>query len=316
MRFTPAKVTMLMFLVIGGLIVAFIAKRLLAVEDVVPEIRTRNIPTAIAVLEPGTVVTAAHLGVAPIREDALEADMLISNRSIVGRVVKNPIQPLHPIRATDLYPPGEFPPIEVAPGHRAVSISLGQPVEMVDGLITPGQYVDVHFTPSNTNNDERFRGGFTMTLFKGVKVLAINRSVRQGGVDQLDSTVTFELTPRQANVILLARGKGTVTLSYTPDQKKGDGGVAVASEDRATLEEILGLAPIPKPDPPQYVDSEIYKGGSRSALRFRDGRLDDGMPPLDRPAQTASPPAQSPPADDRVVPDPQDIRERDTTAAR
>ncbi|MEX0702853.1 MAG: Flp pilus assembly protein CpaB [Planctomycetales bacterium] len=314
MRFTPAKVTLLMFAVIGGLIAAYVGKKLLATEEPPVEVRTRNIPSPIANLEPGTVVSAAHLGIATVREDQLEPDMLLNNRVIVGRIVKKAIQPLHPIRAADLYGPGEFPPLIVEPGSRVVSIALREPVEMVDGLVAPGQYVDVHFTPTNFTNDERFRGGFTMTLFKGVKLLAINRSVRQGGVDQPGTTVTFELTPPQANVILLAREKGTITLSYTSDQRKGDGGVAVASEDRATLEEILGLAPIPEPDPPQY--SEIYRGTGRSGLRFRDGRLDDGVPvddpPGRRPATAPAPPGDNgPPA----PPPSEPVRPRDTTAA-
>ncbi|MEX0716296.1 MAG: Flp pilus assembly protein CpaB [Planctomycetaceae bacterium] len=324
MRYTPAKVTLLMFAVIGGLIAAFVAKRLLATEEEPPVVRTRNIPTPIAELEPGTVVTEAHLGVAPIEESALESDMLLSNRSIVGRVVKVRIDPLNPIRAADLYPPGEFPPIDVAEGSRAVSISLREPVEMVDGLVSPGQFVDVHFTPANNTSDERFRGGFTMTLFKGVKVLAINRSIRQGGVDQAGSTVTFELTPQQANVILLAREKGTISLSYTSDQQRGDGGVAVASADRATLDEILGLAPLPEPEKPDYFNSEIYQGTSRNALRFRDGRLDDGTSNDDRPASGSTPPRRTPtpptdaPDDSRPAEPPAEVPvpPRDVTAAR
>lgn len=324
MRFTPAKVTLLMFGVIGMLIAAFIAKRLLATEEAPPVVRTRNIPTPIAALEPGMMVTEAHLGVAPINENDLEPDMLLSNRSIVGRVVKSAIDPLNPIRAGDLYPPGQHPPIEVSEGNRAVSISLREPVEMVDGLIAPGDFVDVHFTPDNNTNDERFDGGFTMTLFKGVRVLAINRSIRQGGLDQSGSSITFEMTPKQANVILLARSKGTIALSFTPDQQPGDGGVAVASADRATLEEILGLSPLLEPEQPDYFNSEIYQGTSRSALRFRDGRRDDGSSNDDRPARSSttprrtrtpasdvpddSPPAE-PPAEVPVPP-------RDITAAR
>lgn len=269
---TPAKVTFLMLFVVGGLVTAYVSKKLFAVDEAKPEVVTRNIPVAVGEVPAGTTVTAAHLGVATIPVSQLEPDMLRNERAIIGRVAKEKLLPLRAIRADDLYPPGEYPPVAVAPGMRAVSVALKDDVPLVDGLVRPGRFVDVLFTPDALPDDKRFGGGLTLRLFQGVRVLVVQRS-RNGSGGGNAQTVTFELSPQQANILTLARDKGTITLTYNPEGK-GDGGVAVRGDDRATLDEILGLRP---ETPTRPFVSEIYRQGGRDAIRFQDGRrLDDG----------------------------------------
>ncbi len=273
-RLTPAVLTLMLFVVVGGLVAAYIAKGLFAVEKGQPVATTRLVPMAIHDLEPGTIITDRHIGQGPTDIASLTRDVLISERVIVGRAVKERIPAATAIRAGQLYQPGERPPLEVPDDMRAVAISVGPSVAMVDGLIRPGEYVDVHFTPSSSgSNDQRlFRGGLTLTLFKGVKVIAINQNYTQGSVDRSGNTLTLELTPEQANIIILAEQKGSLTTTFTPDGP-GSGVVAVSSEDRATLDEILGLKPLPTPEPP--FSAEIYRGGSREYIEFRNGKRYD-----------------------------------------
>lgn len=270
-RLTPAMLTVIMLLVVGGLVTAYVAKNLLARDEAPPEDPVVNVPMAIANLEPGTVITEAHLALGPARRSGLDREVVRSNRVLVGRVVRNPITAAEPIRTTDLYPPGEYPPLEIADGMRAVSIGLGDGSAVVDGLVRPGQYVDVHFTPESYP-DEDYTGGMTMTLFKGVKVLAINRASRAGSVGRGANSVTLELTREQANILILAKQKGALQLTYTPEGP-GTGGVAVADEDRATFDEILGLDPPEPPEEPAV--TEIYSGTGRRVLTFRNGRRSD-----------------------------------------
>ena len=271
---TPAKVTLLMFGVFGVLIAAYIGKRLLAGKEEAPPVATRNIPMAISELEPGTLVTDEHLGLGPIAIKNLKPEMMTSNRVIVGRIVKERIPAATPISTGQLYPAGETPPIQVEPGMRAISVSLESSVDLVDGLIKPGEYVDVHMTPTGMNNDKRLNGGMTLTLFNGVRVIAINRSYTQNSSSRRGTNVTLELTPEQANIMILARDRGEITMSYTPEGK-GDGGVAVSSSEKATLYEILGLKTPEKPkeeEPPKPFIVEGYYGSSRSVNKFdRDG---------------------------------------------
>ncbi|QDT41162.1 hypothetical protein Pan241w_12220 [Gimesia alba] len=267
---TPAKVSLLMFGVFGILIAAYIGKRLLAGKEEAPPVATRNIPMAISELEPGTLVTEEHLGLGPIAIKNLKPEMMTSNRVIVGRIVKERIPAATPISTGQLYPAGETPPIQVEPGMRAISVPLESSVDLVDGLIKPGEYVDVHMTPTGMNNDRRLNGGMTLTLFKGVRVIAINRSYTQNSSSRRGTNVTLELTPEQANIMILARDRGEITMSYTPEGK-GNGGVAISNADKATLYEILGLKTPEKPkeeEPPKPFVVEGYYGSSRSVNQF------------------------------------------------
>jgi pilus assembly protein CpaB len=110
----------------------------------------------------------------------------------------------------------------------------------------------------------------TMTLFKGVKIITINRQTSQGvGTGGETNSVTLELSSEQANIIMVCRDKGKLDFSFNPDGK-GTGGLAVTGKDRATLEEILGLQPTPKPPAPQIpFISQVYRGAMRRQLEFR-----------------------------------------------
>jgi pilus assembly protein CpaB len=270
---TPARVTLLMLLIVGGLVAAYVAKNLAGADEKPSTIPTRTVPMAISDLKPGTVVTDAHLGVGrmAVAELGEHPGMLLESRAIVGRVVKQEIQAGTPITSDQLYQPGELPPLSVTKGMRAVSVPLKDAVALVDGRITPGQFVDVHLTPAvDTANRARFRGGITITLFKGVRVLAMSTGGGRALGRGPGSSVTLELTPGQANIMILASARGEITLSYNPDGP-GNGGVGVNREDRATLDEILGLS-TPRDD---SFTAESYKGTTRSTLRFQNGRRVD-----------------------------------------
>ncbi len=274
-RLTPALLTLIMFGVVGVLVAAYVVKNLLARTDGPAPPASRNIPMAIADVAAGTVITENHLGQGPYPSDKLERDMLLVNRVIVGRVTKEAIKAAQPIRANQLYQPGELPPLDIAEGMRAVSVEVGEGTSMVDGLIKPGQHVDVLFTyQASGSADDRFQGGLTMKLFDGVKILAINRSITQGRVDRQSNRVTLELTEGQANIVVLAKDRGTLTLTYNPNGK-GSGGLALNNADRVTLYEILGLKRgEPEKDP--FV-TEAYRAAGRGLLYFNDrGRRIDG----------------------------------------
>jgi Flp pilus assembly protein CpaB len=112
----------------------------------------------------------------------------------------------------------------------------------------------------------------------GVRVLAVgNNSEAEAANRESANTVTLELTPEQANVLILAHEKGEIALSDNPDGKgnagRVNGGVTAKSQDRATLDEILGInrpetAPVVKTVRQQPFTSETFKGAERSTLRF------------------------------------------------
>ncbi|OYW22846.1 MAG: Flp pilus assembly protein CpaB [Planctomycetales bacterium 12-60-4] len=275
-RLNPAVLTLMMFGVVGLLVAAYVAKNLLAREEAAPQATTRNVPMAIADIPAGTLITESHLGMGPYPIDRLDRDMLLVNRVIVGRIAKEAIKPAVPIKANQLYQPGELPSLadKVAPGMRAVSVDVANAGAMVDGLVKPGEYVDVLFTYNSNADDDRFQGGLTMRLFEGVKVIALNRNLQQSRIDRSNNHVTLELTETQANIVTLAKQRGSLTLTFNPSGA-GDGGLALSNDERVTLYEILGLKP-QEPEPEPFM-SEIYRGSGRDIHYFNGkGRRLDG----------------------------------------
>lgn len=258
-----------MLAVVGVLVGGYFVKGLFAKPEAAPAVQRKNVPVALNDLEPGTVITAAHVGQAPINPEELQKsrDIMMNETKLIGRVVKEKITAVTPIRTSQLYSPGDGPSLEVEPGMRAVSLAVSDSTAMVSGQLKPKQYVDLHLTPQLS--DERVGGGMTLTLFKGVKVLSLTRGGRNGSAG---NQVTLEVTPRQVNVLTIAKGRGELTLSYNP-AGKGDGGVLAGTEDRATFDEILGLkAPTP-PTPPTL--TENFKGTGRAVTAFVDGKRPD-----------------------------------------
>ncbi len=268
-RLTPATLTVVMFGIIGMLVLGYFAKNLFAQKEK-PVVNTlREVPMAVTDIKPGTMVTADHLGIGRFDRTKLTPDVLLANRVIVGRVAREPIKAATPIRAPQLYQPGELPPLDIGPGMRAVSVEVGDGVAMVDGMIKPGDTVDVLFTAqgAGVGTDNTYQGGLTMRLFEGVKVLAINRNFSQGRVDRGNNHVTLELTVAQTNIIVLAKDRGKLTLTYNPNGR-GNGGLALSNSERVTLFELLGLE---KSDPlKEPFTTEVFKGSGRVANRFDD----------------------------------------------
>jgi pilus assembly protein CpaB len=263
---------MMMFLAVGGLVAAYVGKSLLAKEEAPAKVEIRTIPMAVGEIAPGTTITEGHIGLGRIPADKIAPDMMLSDRVVLGRVAKKPIPAGSPFTPDLLYPPGVRPPLDVTDGMRAVTVDLREASDLVDGQIAPGQYVDVHLTVAGDAGDARLAGGLTLTLFRGVRVLVINSG--GGGMSRGTNSVTLELTPKQANVMILAQEKGKITMTYNPEGK-GSGVVDVPEEDRATLDQILGLKPLPEPEPP-FV-SEHFAAGSRQVYEWQNGRRVDSQ---------------------------------------
>ena len=266
-RLTPATLTVVMFGIVGLLVLGYFAKNLFAQKEKPVVSTLRDVPMAVTDIKPGTIITADHLGVGRYERTKLSPDVLLANRVIVGRVAREPIKAATPIKAGQLYQPGELPPLDIGPAMRAVSVEVGDGVAMVDGIIKPGDWVDVLFTSQGAGNgtNDTYQGGLTMRLFEGVKVLAINRNFAQGKVDRGNNHVTLELTVAQTNIVVLAKDRGKITLTYNPNGK-GHGGLALSSVERVTLYELLGLERAdPVKDP---FLTEIFKGSTRVAHRF------------------------------------------------
>ncbi len=284
MKLTPWMLTVAAFAVICLLAVTFLFKKLWATEVVqAPPIPARTMPMAITEIEPGTVMTMKHIGNGPVGSgEKLAPDTIMNLDSLVGRIAKVRIPSAVPLQGSMFYAIGDYPGLQIEDGKRGVTINVDDATAILSGMIKTGQYVDVHMTTdagagnrlqSTGGSVVSERTGMTTTLFKGVKVVAMNRggagSALQGS--GTSHNVTLELDEKQALYMLLAQQKGRIALTYNPTGA-GPGGVNVKSEsDRVTMEQLLGLAEEPVGKKP--FRTEHYRGAGRSSSYWREGEL-------------------------------------------
>src|SRR5689334_16825263 len=102
-----------MFGIIGLLVVGYFAKTLWASKEKPAVSNLREVPMAVTDIKPGTVITADHLGMGRYDRTKLSSDVLLANRVIVGRVAREAIKAAVPIKAGQLYQPGELPPLDI-----------------------------------------------------------------------------------------------------------------------------------------------------------------------------------------------------------
>ena len=266
---TPAKLIVMMMVAMGLLVALYVGKTLFAAkEPPARQIGTRVVPMLVGDVEAGTVLTEYHLGQGPWPSNEIRGDVLLSPTAIIGRVVRKPMKAAEPIHGTHLFPMNELPPLTVSDGYRAMTIHLTDTASVMNGLLRPGDHVDIEFTPqTNVTSDPRYQeiGGLSIVLFKGVRILAINRSFVQSNLESSGNNVTLEVAQENVAVLRLADENGDLYLSYTPDAS-GSMTVAVANPDRPTLEELLQLPPVPEkpvPPAPDVFRSQIYSGSSR-----------------------------------------------------
>ncbi len=139
------------------------------------------------------------------------------------------------IKPTD---PG-FLPAVLGPGMRAVSIAVGGAAEGGAGLVAPGDHVDLLLTQNFTEaNLARGSRSVAETVLQNLRVIAIDQTVGEiaktknqepkGGAAEphVSKTVTLEVTPAQAEQLMVAVQLGKVELSL---RSLDSGGQAAAS---------------------------------------------------------------------------------------
>lgn len=292
MKLTPWMLTVAAFGVIALLAVGFLLKKLMAspvVEVKPPEAKV--LPMAITEIEPGTVITRAHVGNGRAKAgEALPEDTFVSLEGVIGRIARDKITAAVPLRGSMFYAPGDHPNLKVAAGKQAVVVKVSETTAVLSQKLKPEQHVDVLLTVDGTSTGGdtllQSTGGssqvggnrdtsMTVTLFKGVKIISMNRGYTATSLTGGEAhNVTLELDEEQTRIITLAQRKGEIDLVYN-ENGPGSGGIDIqASEkDRITMQEILGIKPPKEKEKP--FKTEHYRGSGSSTNYFRDGERID-----------------------------------------
>jgi pilus assembly protein CpaB len=172
-------------------------------------------------LQPGTLLQDLDFKWALLEEGAPRTGLLLRSQTPVlpirGSYLKSAVKTGQPITDDLVIKPQEqgFIVAALQPGMRAVSFPISQ-VEGVGGYIAPGDHVDILMTHSASSRDDQTLNPrkFTETVFKDIRLLGLEQTINKTtGRPEIGGTATVEVTPRQAEELMLAIDMGSLTLA-------------------------------------------------------------------------------------------------------
>ncbi len=185
---------------------------------------------------------------------------------LTGAVVRSGFAADEPITDARIVKPGErgFMAAVLEPGFRAVSVSVTA-TSGIAGFIFPGDHVDLLVTHSVSTDEisSRKKALVTETVLADVRVVAIDQKTDdQTGTPTVARTITFEVTPKQAEMVNVARRLGELTLSLrslSREELQGDLASAALDSaldegDAALPEEVIALVGEDKAKPAAKAD--------------------------------------------------------------
>lgn len=157
----------------------------------------------------------------------------------VGAITRRGLAADEPFLVTELVRPSErqFLAAVLKPGSRAVSIAVDAP-QSAAGLILPGDQVDVILAQSFTEGTvDPGRRSVAETVLRDVRVIAMDQSLGAPtretaprapalGESRAPRTVTFEVTEKQAERLVVASQLGRLQLAVRPLQSAPTGAPA------------------------------------------------------------------------------------------
>ncbi len=235
----------------------------------------------------GTKLTDPMLKTAPWPKESVPAGSVTDVKALTGpgRVTVKAIPAGEPVTEDKLVPVGGagagVMTYIVPPGHRAVTVAVNE-VAGVAGFLSPNNRVDVVLTtpiPSSPNET------ISKIVLQNVPVLATGQIAQEqkDGKPIVVPTVTLDLTPEDAEKLVLAASKGTLQLllrNFADTAEVDSRGATinkVLTVAKPTVEKpaaapvrIIRRAPVARPAaPPEPLYSvEIIRGKERSTKQF------------------------------------------------
>jgi len=180
---------------------------------------------------------------------------------MVGAVVRGKMIAGEPIRDDKLGPVSNGLLSSLLPaGKRAVAARITAE-KTAGGLILPNDRVDVLHTLESADKPEGQKDYTTRTILTNIVVLAVDQTLNETNKDEkgkakavpIGKTVTLELDPRQAEVLVAAEASGTISLALR------------SAADNAEVAPPPKLAPLKVAAQPVSEPVVILRGGSGGA---------------------------------------------------
>jgi pilus assembly protein CpaB len=150
---------------------------------------------------------------------------------LIGAVVREPILAGEPMTQRKLVRAGTagILAITLEPGMRAMAVPLSAE-SAAGGFILPGDHVDVVQSreADGAGGTKRFVSG---TVMRNVKVLAIDQTTGSEEASVVGATATLQVDSKQAEVLVLAKSQGALTLVLRSYADAAGPAQTVAQED-------------------------------------------------------------------------------------
>jgi pilus assembly protein CpaB len=225
----------------------------------------------------GTLLTANDITYVPLEAAAVFSSHMRRDQTepsaVIGAVVRTALLAGMPLTSAALIRPGQegFLAGALMPDHRAVTIVVNQETSHA-GLIAPGDRVDVIFTMQVPSDDSSQLEPFSRTVLEDIRVVAVNRRVESvaGGTEPEQSeagrsgsgnTVTLEVQPPEADRLVLATTRGSISLALRPLGQAGKVGWRPATG----LGKLLPPPATKTPDPKQ-VRIQVFRGNNHEEV--------------------------------------------------
>jgi pilus assembly protein CpaB len=182
----------------------------------------KSILVARAAIARGQILKPTDIAARPWPEADLAADFIVagtgSDKSIVGSVARQPFVAGEPIIKAKIVSPGDrgFLAAVLQPGMRAISVPVDA-TSGISGFVFPGDRVDLLITlpvPQDGMTGAGYQHKAAETVLRDIRVLGIDQRLdSKDGQALLARTMTFEVTPKQSEIIAVAADIGKLSLS-------------------------------------------------------------------------------------------------------
>jgi pilus assembly protein CpaB len=182
----------------------------------------KSILVARAAIARGQILKPTDIAARPWPEADLTDDYIVagtgSDKLLVGSVARQPFVAGEPIIKAKIVSPGDrgFLAAVLQPGMRAISVPVDA-TSGISGFVFPGDRVDLLITlpvPQDGATGPGYQHKAAETVLRDIRVLGIDQRLdSKDGQALLARTMTFEVTPKQSEIIAVAADIGKLSLS-------------------------------------------------------------------------------------------------------
>ena len=204
----------------------------------------------------------------PWPKTSIPAGAFSSPQQVFGKVNRVKILANEPLLESRLAGEGAGLTVRLEAGKRALALRVDEIVG-VSGFIVPDDRVDVILitTPLGAAQDTKI----SKIVLQNMRVLSVAQSTEQkDGKPQLARSITLEVTPEEAEKLILASQEGQIVLAL-----RGLGDAAQLTTIGSNKRDLLSVAAAPRkegraisPAAPDKFRVEVIHGSNRNVVEF------------------------------------------------